>query len=208
MNLHLNEKNILLAVVISGLLVLIGTSFAYFVGYTKFGGEGADVSAKTADFVDVTYDAGTSALNLGSTAEGAYPGQSATKTFTVKIDPKDLGSVSVNYVIKLNITNNTFVYGSKYNSAGNGDKTKYEEIKWSLYNGTTSGGDAAATGYIPLGQTTKNISIKEITKTVSSSTTDSYTLKLEYLNIDDDQSHNYGKELSAKLVVEFADETP
>lgn len=180
------NNNLKLWIMLGVLITCLGTSVAFFVSGIDFLGDGANVDGDTGDFVEVTYDAGSSNLSLLD----AVPGSSSNKGFQVKVKPNSTKD-EVTYAIKLNITNNTFSYGVEH----------LEEIKYTLTEEITG---KEYTGYIPLG-TNKEITLANITKQEETETTYNYNLKIEFLNIDASQNHNQNKSINASLKVEFSE---
>jgi len=180
------NNNLKLWIMLGVLITCLGTSVAFFVSGIDFLGDGANVDGDTGDFVEVTYDAGSSNLSLLD----AVPGSSSNKGFQVKVKPNSTND-EVTYAIKLNITNNTFSYGVEH----------LEEIKYTLTEEITG---KEYTGYIPLG-TNKEITLANITKQEETETTYNYNLKIEFLNIDASQNHNQNKSINASLKVEFSE---
>lgn len=181
-----NEKNIILSLLLCGLIVCIGTSVAFFVSEVNFDGDGVTIDGDVADFVEVTYDAGNSAFNFLD----AIPGSSATKDFSINVKPNSALD-EVTYAIKFNIASNEFTYGTGH----------LEEIKYTL---TDSSSSDKYEGYIPLGETSE-VTLAKITKEGKADTVYNYTLKLEFLNINESQNQNTNKSLTGNIKVEFAD---
>lgn len=184
--LRANEKNIILAILICGLVVSVGTTFAFFTAGADVGGDGTSVNGETAQFVEVTYDAGNSNFDMLD----AVPGSTHSKAFNVTVKPNSTKD-SVTYMVKLNIGTNGFNYGNAH----------LEELKYTL---TEVNSGKEYTGYIPLG-TTGNVELAKITKDSLSLTTYNYTLKVDFLNVDESQNRNANKSLSGNLIVEFAE---
>ncbi len=177
------EKNILLALVICMAIGLVGVSFAYFTSSIVEGGTGSTTNWTTADLIDVTYDAGSSALNFAN----AIPGETASKAFTVRITPTASENSAV-YAIILDISSNTF------------ERVNANELTYTLKDNTgvtlASGDLTAQTGRLTL--------LRE-SKTVSTATTYNYILEITFVDTNTDQTHNANKTFSGNLEVEFTD---
>lgn len=187
--MSVGKRNLILGIVICVGVVTIGISFAYFTSGVNLTGEGSKVEGGTADLIDVSYDAGSSTINL----QNAVPGATASKAFTVTVTPTE-SEKRTTYAIILDITNNTF---EKCTDNSNGCTLNANEITYTLKDntGTIASGDLTeATGPIEL--------IKE-TKEVSTATTFNYTLELTYVNTGSNQNHNANKTLTSNLKVEF-----
>lgn len=186
------KKNIILATVLCVGIALIGISFAYFVSSVNITGNGSEISATTADLIKVSYDAGSSTLNL----ENAIPGDLASKEFSVKITPTASEKI-VTYAIKLDISSNTF---EKCTDNSNGCTLNANELTYTLKN---SDGSTLASG--DLTEATGEITLYKETKTVDIETTFNYTLEITYVETNADQTHNANKEMTGNIKVEFAE---
>ena len=101
-NLKLLEKFLLLVCIFCGLVFTASYSFAYYAIKIDTNLNNLDVDVDTSYVPKVVYNAGQ-ALNINN----LFPGYSSTKTFSVEFVPnKDIKSIDL--VIDLNITNNTF----------------------------------------------------------------------------------------------------
>ena len=191
--MSIGKKNIILAIVLCVSLVTIGVSFAYFVSGTTVTGSGSDVTLTPGDMLHVTYDAGSTALNL----ENAVPGTSANKDFSVTVTPTD-NENTVTYAIVLNINANTFEKCASQ-TADNMCTVNANEVTYRLTDGTNelaSGDLTEASGKVTL--------LKE-TKTASAETTYNYNLEITYVDTNADQNHNENKTFTSTLEVEFAE---
>ena len=191
--MSIGKKNIILAIVLCVSLVTIGVSFAYFVSGTTVTGSGSDVTLTPGDMLHVTYDAGSTALNL----ENAVPGTSANKDFSVTVTPTD-NENTVTYAIVLNINANTFEKCASQ-TADNMCTVNANEVTYRLTDGTNelaSGDLTEASGKVTL--------LKE-TKTASTETTYNYNLEITYVDTNADQNHNENKTFTSTLEVEFAE---
>ena len=191
--MSITKKNIILAAILCVSITLIGVSFAYFVSSVNITGGGSEASGTTASLIKVSYDAGSSSLNL----ENAIPGDLASKQFSVKVTPTTSEN-SVTYAVVLDITNNNF---EKCTNASNGCALNANELTYTLKGsdgGTLASGDLTeATGKILL--------LKE-TKTVDVETTFNYTLEITYVETNADQTHNANKVMTGNIKVEFAEQ--
>lgn len=196
MKFHSIEKTVLFGVLACFLSTMVGVSFAYFVSGIAIGGSGANATGTTANLLNVKYDAGSSTLNLVN----AYPGKSASKSFSITITPGDVNSAK--FVVSLNISANTFVKcsSSNYNSATNACTTNAQELVYTLKD---SSGNTVQSG--DLLSKTGVVEIATITKTVNAATTYNYTLEIKFVDTGADQNHNVNKSLTANLDVEFAE---
>ena len=191
--MSIGKKNIILAIALCVSLMVIGVSFAYFTSKTSVTGNGSDVTLTPGDMLHVTYDAGSTALNL----ENAVPGTSANKDFSVKVTPTD-NENTVTYAIVLNISANTFEKCASQ-TADNMCTVNANEVTYRLTDGTNelaSGDLTEASGKVTL--------LKE-TKTASAETTYNYNLEITYVDTNADQNHNENKIFTSTLEVEFAE---
>lgn len=191
--MSIGKKNIILAIVLCVSLMVIGVSFAYFTSKTSVTGDGSDVTLTPGDMLHVTYDAGSTALNL----ENAVPGTSANKDFSVTVTPAD-NENTVTYAIVLNINANTFEKCASQ-TADNMCTVNANEVTYRLTDGTNelaSGDLTEASGKVTL--------LKE-TKTASTETTYNYNLEITYVDTNADQNHNENKTFTSTLEVEFAE---
>ena len=191
--MSVGKKNILIAIVLCISITVIGVSFAYFTSSVNVSGTGSSVSGSTADLIKITYNAGTSAINL----QNAIPGASATKSFSVNIKPVENENTAT-YQIVLNISANDFEKCTAQEE-GNLCTVGANELTYTLSDNTgvrASGDLTEANGKVVL--------LKE-TKTVSTEETFNYTLELTYVNTGADQNHNENKTFTSNLEVEFAE---
>lgn len=197
MKLHSQEKTLIIALLVCGLVTMIGTSFAYFTsGGTAIDGRGGSTKVTTnSDFQKVVYDAGTSTLNLID----AYPSKSADKDFTVKLTPIS-GANDFSYVIFLNISDNGFVKCDTSMATAQGCEANAQELVYTLTD--KDSGAVLATG--DLTAKTGRIDIYTVSKNVLSETTLNYNFKVEFKESDKSQNHNINKSLTSALKVEFA----
>lgn len=194
MKLHSQEKMIILAMVVCGLVAMVGTSFAYFVsGGVSVTGEGSKTNVKTADFVQVYYDAGELL-----TLTDAYPSKNASKNFHVKLVPT-ANSQSARYAIKLNITSNEFTKCTA-KTALNDCTINAEELIYTLKDeNDTVVGTGDLTGV------TGEVTLYTVTKTSSVEDTYDYNLEITFKDTNADQNHNVGKSLAATVEVQFSE---
>lgn len=192
--MSIGKKNIILASILCVSLVTIGVSFAYFISGTSVSGAGSSVTLDPAELLKVSYDAGTSSINL----ENAIPGTSAKKDFSVTVTPTTSEN-TVTYAIVLNISSNTF---EKCNSqtADNMCTIGANEVTYRL---TNSEGSELASG--DLTEANGKVMLLKETKTVSAATTYNYNLEITYVDTDADQNHNANKTFTSSLKVEFAE---
>ena len=193
--MSVGKKNIILAIALCICISVIGVSFAYFVSGVNLTGDGSSVNGTTADLIKVTYDAGTSAIDL----KNAVPGESVSKEFSVKVEPVENENTAT-YHIVLNISANDFEKCTTQNqNEDNNCTVNANELTYTLSDNTgvrASGDLTEANGKVVL--------LKE-TKTVSTEETFNYTLELTYVNTGADQNHNENKIFTSNLEVEFAE---
>lgn len=191
MNLHSQEKTLILGLLVCGLVAMVGTSFAYFTGGgVRVIGRGSSVDVNTATTQKVTYDAGTSTLNL----QNAYPGMPAVeKDFTIKLTP-GTDSKNFDYTIKLAIDSNGF---TKCNASG------CNELEVVLIDATSGSDSVLKTVYVE-GETDDVVLHTEHKTNVTTETTLNYKLKVQFKEVGQSQNHNMSKSLRASLKVEFA----
>ena len=199
------EKKILLGVLICFAVSLIGTSMAYFISSTRVIGSGSSVNATAAEVVNVSYDAGSSALSLTN----AKPGDSASKTFHVTVAPGSLEDTAT-YAIKLNISSNDFVrctnsnrMDNRYSSITNLCSLNAMELRATLRRNDASG--AILVNNIDLTDVTSDTILYTDTQSPSTETTYTYYLMIEFVNTGYDQNHNINKSFTGSVKVEFAE---
>lgn len=194
------EKKIYLGLFVCLLVSIVGTSFAYFVSSTTIGGTGGKTNMQTADLIGVKFDAGEATIDL----QNAVPGDYGEKGFAVTVTPTSKEQ-SVAYVVKLNITENTFVKCSETNyKAEDPDKNACaRDAQELVYTLTDQNDTVIATG--DLLEKNGNLELKKESKTVTEATTFNYKLKIEYKNTNADQNHNRNKSFDGSLSVEFAE---
>ena len=192
------KKNTKLLIIVGVLLVvIISASFAYYIARTKVTGEGSNIGGTTERMIEVEYDAKDGKL----ATDNMYPGVTASKDFTVTVTP---GSVTneATYVIKLNITENTFEYctDENYNEITNACKKGEPELIYTLKD---SNGNIISTGDIT--GKTGTIELARETKTVTERTIYTYTLEITNVETNADQNHNANKTVQGEVVVEFGE---
>jgi len=192
------KKNTKLLIIVGVLLVvIISASFAYYIARTKVTGEGSNIGGTTERMIEVEYDAKDGKL----ATDNMYPGVTASKDFTVTVTP---GSVTneATYVIKLNITENTFEYctDENYNEITNACKKGEPELIYTLKD---SNGNIISTGDIT--GKTGTIELARETKTVTERTIYTYTLEITNVETNADQNHNANKVINGEVVVEFGE---
>ena len=100
------KRNTKLMIIIGILIVIVvGASFAFYAATVGINGNGATLGGTTERLIEVEYDAGTENLVL----DNLYPGKTVSKNFKVTVTPGS-NTNEATYVIKLNISENTFVY--------------------------------------------------------------------------------------------------
>jgi len=167
----MKEKKILILSIVGVLLlvsIVVATSYAYFV---------ANVSGNK-DTNNVVVTNGVMALEYKDgdeiTLANAVPGNSVTKTFTVK----NIGNVSTNYTIYFSELSNKFV-----------DKTDL------VYTLTSSdGGKNVAQTQVP---STNDAMVSNYA--IEAGKTHTYTLTITFLNKDENQDDNQGVSFTTKI---------
>lgn len=201
------EKKIYLGLAICFLVMSVGVSFAYFTSSTKFEGSGGSTNAKTAELLDIEYNAGDETLNLG---DNAVPGTGKEKSFTITVKPA--GSIkNVTYAIKLDITSNNFVKCTKgtdgnYDAVTNDCLENAQELVYTLTE-VNDAGDVIGDPYTGdlLGITGGSVELAKITKTgITEETPYKYRLNITYKNTNHDQNHNADKTFIGNVKVEYA----
>ena len=177
--MSLEKRNVILGIIICVAVAAIGISFAYFTSSTNIGGTGSSVEVTPGEMIEVIYDAGNQTLDLAN----AVPGDSAVKNFSVTLNPTETQN-DAKYAIKLNITANSFTNNS---------------IRYTLSDDT----GILATSTLTDNQTGE-IVIYTDTKTVDTDTTFNYTLKVEFVETNTDQTENTNKSLTGTVEVVFA----
>lgn len=189
------EKWIILGIILSGLLGVIGFSFAYFVaGVSIDGNNSAITEMEPSKYTKVTYDAGTSALDITN----AIPGTISNKDFTININPPKADTVT--YAIKIKINNNSFTVcnDSTYVVGTNECDKTVEELVYTLKEGDTVIGTGSLAGV------TSDVELAKLTKNVSLNTTYNYSLIIDFKRTNADQNHNANKSLTGNIEVQFA----
>ena len=156
----LNKKYQIGLLVIAIMLIISGVSYAYFAVVTN---GASNPNIVTSGTMKITYTDGPQI-----TLDNAIPGDSLTKTFTVK----NTGTVDTQYDIYFSDLINTF--------ANQGD------LAYTLTSDTGANINTETT--IP-GVTSKIVSLQNITP----NETQSYTLTIKFLNRDSAQDDNQGK---------------
>lgn len=189
------EKWIILGVLLSGFLGVIGFSFAYYVaGVSIDGNNSAKTEMEPSKYTKVTYNAGTSSLNITN----AIPGTLSTKDFTININPPKEDTVT--YTIKLKINNNSFTVcnDSTYVVGTNECDKSVEELTYTLKEGDTVIGTGSLAGV------TSDMELAKLTKNVTVNTTYNYSLTINFKRTNADQNHNANKRLIGNIEVQFA----
>jgi len=192
------KRNTKLMIIVGILIVVvIGASFAYYVATVGITGSGTNVGGTTERLIEVEYDAGTG--NLAT--ENMYPGKTIKKDFTVTVTPGS-NTNEATYVIKLNITENTFLYctDENYNEITNACEKGAKELIYTLKD---SNGNIIATDDIT--GKTGEIELARETKTVSAKTIYTYTIEITYIETNKDQNHNTNKVVNGEVKVEFGE---
>ena len=169
----MKDKNIIILSIVGVLLlvsIVVATSYAYFV---------ANISGNK-DTNNVVVTNGVMALEYKDgdeiTLANAVPGNSVSKTFTVK----NTGNVSTNYTIYFSELSNKFV-----------DKTDL------VYTLTSSdGGKNVAQTQVP---STNEAMVSNYA--IDAGKTHTYTLTITFLNKDENQNDNMGVSFSTKVSI-------
>lgn len=178
----MSKKKTLIVVSIAFLIVMATLFVSYgFITSIISGNETSKKAMFNGQMIKVEYSDGTETL---SSNQGVFtPGSTITKTFTIK----NTGNISVKYSINLDNITNTF--------------TRKSDITYELSNNDTilKNGMYEATGIFPENKLT--ILNKDILRIGESKT---YTLKITYLNSNENQIIDSGSSISAKIVIEEA----
>lgn len=176
----MNKKKLL---IISSIVFVIAIA-SIFVSYGFITAEisGNESSKKTVfngKIIKVEYSDGTETLT--SNQQAFTPGSTITKTFTIK----NTGNVSVKYSINLDNVTNTF--------------TRKNDIKYELYSNDEilKNGMYEVKGIFPDNKLT--ILNKDVLDVNESKT---YTLKIHYINSEENQIIDSGNSFSAKIVID------
>ena len=169
----MKDKKILILSIIGVLMlvsIVVATSYAYFV---------ANVSGNK-DTNNVVVTNGVMALEYKDgdeiTLDNAVPGNSVTKTFTVK----NTGNVATNYTIYFSELSNKFV-----------DKT---DLVYTLTS--TDGGKNVAQTQVP---STNEAMVSNYA--IDAGKTHTYILTITFLNKDENQDYNQGVSFSTKVTI-------
>lgn len=177
----------------------IGISFAFFLVGITYGNEGNRNIGGTPvrDMLNVNFDSEKSSIGAGI----INPGDSDSVNFSVDVTPFEITDIA--YVIKLNISNNTFekCTESNKNNFSNNCLLDADEFKYTLKD--TDNDKIIATGALE-GVLGEKVLVTQA-KTVAMTTKYNYELTLEFVETGSDQNHNANKAFSAEVVVEFAD---
>ena len=196
MKLGNNEKTLILSIAICCMVMVVGYSFAYFTFGVSATGDGATIKGTAAELPEVTYEAFSDALTL----TGAYPGKSASKTFTVKFKGNG-SSTKETIAINLKINSNEFkLCNAVASDAQNGCDTTDTNPQLVI---SISGGGITSSSEINLtGQVPETI-IPLATDTIDKDT--EYTVKVEFRETEKNQGHNVNKSFGGTIEVEFAE---
>ncbi len=193
----MKKSKVLLFIILILVVIGVGVSFGFLLVGTNITGEGSVNTGKIGKFLKVTYDAG----NAKFEANNLYPGKSASKNFTIKVEPGSKQN-SVIYSIYFNITHNGFVKcnESNYDNVTNKCEKNAEELVYSL----SEDGEEIVSGDLT-GQVGK-IRLANITKeNLTEAKTYNYTLTITFKDTGKDQNHN-GKDtttLEGNIDVEY-----
>ena len=169
----MKDKKIIILSIVGVLLlvsIVVATSYAYFVA-NVFGNKDTNNVVVTNGVMALEYKDGDEI-----TLANAVPGNSVTKTFTVK----NTGNVSTNYTIYFSELSNKFV-----------DKTDL------VYTLTSSdGGKNVAQTQVP----SKNEAMVS-NYAIDAGKTHTYTLTITFLNKDENQDDNQGVSFSTKVTI-------
>ncbi|HCY44091.1 MAG TPA: hypothetical protein DHU33_01545 [Firmicutes bacterium] len=169
----MKDKKIIILSIVGVLLlvsIVVATSYAYFVANVS-GNKDANNVVVTNGVMSLEYSDGDEI-----TLANAVPGNSVTKTFTVK----NTGNVSTNYTIYFSELSNKFV-----------DKTDL------VYTLTSSdGGKSVAQTQVP---STNEAMVSNYA--IEAGKTHTYTLTITFLNKDENQDDNQGVSFSTKVSI-------
>ena len=158
---------VVLVILIIG-CVCLSISYAWFVAQVR--GDNPSNNVVTSGVMEITYSEG----QVVGTTTNMIPGQSITKSFTVR----NTGNVATTYDIYLNDIVNTFA-----------DKNDL------VYSLTSVGGGITINQSVAPSANTKIAS----NVTLAVNATHTYTLTLSFLETNNDQSDNMGKSFSATI---------
>ena len=169
----MKDKKILILSIVGVLMlvsIVVATSYAYFIANVT-GNKDTNNVVVTNGVMSLEYKDGDE-INLAN----AVPGNSVTKTFTVK----NTGNVATNYTIYFSELSNKFV-----------DKTDL------VYTLTSSdGGKSVAQTQVP----SKNDAMVS-NYAIDAGKTHTYTLTITFLNKDENQNDNMGVSFSTKVSI-------
>ena len=191
------EHRILVAVLVCVLVAGVGISFAYFVSGVAINGDGARIHADTPDLINVSYDAGTSTINMVN----AMPGTSADKDFKVTVSPSGYEN-TFKYAIKLDVTANTFTKCTTPTTA-NECLVNANELVYTLKDG--SGNVLGIANSDITSASNGKLTLYTQTGTVNAATDYNYNLEISFVNTHYEQNHNMGKTFTGNVIVEFVE---
>ena len=157
-----SKNQIIIAIYVLILVTLILLGFTYAYYKTRINGNTKD---KSISVVSKKLEITYADGNGEITSNDFEPGSKITKTFSVK----NTGDEEIYYSIALEDVINTF--------------TRIEDIKYTLKKGE----ETIGTGHLP--SVEKTIAFKE---KINKNETNEYSLIVEYLNLDEDQSIDMG----------------
>ena len=209
------ERTLIIGLVVCGIIIGIGSSFAYYSAKITVENNGASINQTTKVLPKIVYDGGSTKVALLN----AKPGQSITKTFTVTIDPT---TDTVKYQIMFNNIKNTFenctvtnrktfdtCYAANFENCQPNECTlDAKELQYTLTavdeNKTPVSSIGTITGNLTNGVTNIDpITVTQATHADKKSVY-TYTLKIDFLDTNAEQNHNQDKNFEMDIDVVLA----
>lgn len=190
------------------LVAVVGATFAYFTAQVEDANPAntdVTVNAATLGLITFTHDDKIDLCDDSLTAcDVIYPGAQETKTFTVKAD--DAASVAVDYVVYLQIIENTFTTDNLGYKIGATTAEGTAELPDGATRTASTGLPTAAANYTSLNSATLTLDSEDLVEIGKGTlgtygATDTWTLDVTLANIDGDQNADQGKKFTAKIVV-------
>ena len=197
----MRKKRVIVIIIVLSLLLVIGISFAYFVG--QIGpGKTVNVNLTSGKTDSLNFTVGN-AINIHATQQNftRNDGNLSGSTTAKAILTANNGSTTQNYNVYLRINSNNFIYTTANHTAELVLKVTSPTGSTQTISGLTSVTSGGVTGY---DITTKTGFIPIATNyaiTSSSTKTDTWTVQVSFINLSTSQKANGGKVFNAEVII-------